>query len=872
MNPKHCFIFACAFLLVACISRKQKPQPVNDQAIANFKNGYKQSRTNAVHYSGQKYDEVLLLQKDSLPDILWFENKASNGGGYSAYYANDVVIRLRDKASAAQLNEIVRSVSDLTFEVIDTIQERNVFLLRFKAVSLSLGEYLNRFKAHSSIVYAEPNFLVFPFQTINQSMVNYNIDQWAYSNNGIGSIYDADADGLEAISRYTYGREPKTPVLVAVVDGGIDTAHPSLRPVLWRNEKEIPQNKIDDDGNGYVDDIYGWNSTRNDNDLSDGPKEHGTHVAGILAAAPREANVMRGIVPSGVKLLIAKIFDPYLPGSMMHAAKGIDYAVKMKVKLMNMSFGGYDYSQTLADAVSNAVQQKVFMVAACGNDSLDLAKKPVYPACLPDVLSIAASTPADRLASFSNFDSTNLINGNRVHIAAPGTNILSTIPHGSFRQKSGTSMAAPLVTGTVAMMMALYPNDDATKLRRRLFAGAEQVDALKKWVGNGNRLNIYRALFSPFELYGANGIAYRDEIVNGQSRADRIPYANSGEPGIDGSTPAKAFRIASMKQLINIRVEDMDKHFELTNNLDWNSLIEADKHSIANIFRGKLNGNGYTICNMNIKKSRGGLFNEIGEGASVFSLRFANAQVSDNTYTAGILAGRINKAIINDVQVEGKLIGTFNVGGLAGLAAGSSFVNCYFEGTLSEKKNFNSAGGIVGQAYAGSTISGCHVKLMASGTYIGGVVGRAINSKIEKCFAYVIIKGNTLVGGIAGSINKSTVDYCYSSGDLTVTKEIAGGIIGHLSESEVRQCYSRAYASGASSGGLLGVGRSFFVGNSYYVSEMNNEGAGGIARPEYELKNQTTYTGWFVPGNPWTMPKGFSPALPLLPRSGVSLY
>ena len=855
--------------LCGCISS-------SDSLFKRNKLGAKRTAIKQEHYAGKLFDESFLVPEEHGTKVLWFEKYVAADkkqvANHSSYYANRIVAKLKTADGLPLLKDLVETIgrkNKLSIEIKDSIPSRALYLLEIGGPTLTdLNSLRPQLEEADFIVYTTPDYLAY-LQQDNQSMVEYDIEQWYLQNRGTpyfaGGRFDADTDGLEAISRFRWGREPKASVIVAVLDTGIDVDHPALRPVLWSNPQEIPGNNRDDDGNGFRDDVHGWNFIHNNGIVFD-PNGHGTHVAGLIAAQPWPGKKMRGIA-SNVTLLTAKCSDVKKRASIFLATKAIDYAVSKKAQIINMSFGTPDHVKYFFEAVNDALDKGVILVAAAGNDGQDLATHPVYPACYPRVITVAGTDQNDDLYSLSNY------NPAIVHIAAPGVGILSTVPGGQYIAKDGTSMAAPITAGAVALIKGLHPAEDQISILRRIYNTADVLPSLNGKVHGSRRLNIYRALFQPPESFDSNGVPYRSQIVNGRLRSALSPYANSDDPAIDGSTSAKAFKIASMKQLLNLRDQDLDKHFEITNDLNWHDLPPWERESINKTFRGKLNGNGFTIHNFDLKGARGiGLYKKLGSGASIFSLRFANVNVQGQG-PVGTLAAEINGAIINDVQVEGTVRGLLWTGGLGGWVTESTFANCYFEGEIDGGVNLHSTGGIVGSA-GRTVIRTCHTKGIIRGARaIGGIAGSILSSKVEDCFASIEGSGRQQVGGLIGLAGQSSIFNSYTQGNLASTEPIVGGLIGEIEDSEVVQCYSLATAgTGRFRGGLLGRGWQFSVRDSYFLSHGNDPGAGGVEKSYAELEMPSTFNNWWNAPTRWSIPTGFSPVLPFLPRSGVSLY
>ncbi len=284
--------------------------------------------------------------------------------------------------------------------------------------------------------------------------------------------------------------------VVAVLDTGIQLDHPDLRSVLWTNQGEIPDNGVDDDGNGKTDDTHGWHFYQNCNTGVCVPQEnrilqddngHGTHVSGIIAAQTDNGIGIAG-VSWGAEAMTVKVLDAYGDGYYSDVAAGIIYAVDNGARVINLSLGGQEPSQLLQDAVNYAHDRGVLTVAAAGNDGGHV----LYPAACDNVMAVAASDRDDQRAGFSNY-------GPQVDIAAPGDGILSTWPWlDGYYHKRGTSMAAAHVSGAAALLWSWRPDFSNAQIRHRLTIQADDVNAesypgYDPYIGWG-RLNVYQTL------------------------------------------------------------------------------------------------------------------------------------------------------------------------------------------------------------------------------------------------------------------------------------------------------------------------------------------------------------------------------------------
>jgi subtilisin family serine protease len=259
-------------------------------------------------------------------------------------------------------------------------------------------------------------------------------------------------------------------VVVAIIDSGVDYTHKDLAPYMWHNPGEIPDNGIDDDHNGFIDDVYGWDFVNDDKDpQADDTKYHGTHVAGIV----KQAALLAG---SGVnfKIMALKYLDSTASGRTSNAIRAIDYAIKNGAIIMNNSWGSTGTSQALTDAIERARQANVLFMAAAGNgDSngvgINIDQNLFYPAADPhdNVISVAAADDSGVLAGWSNYGLKN------VDLAAPGVNILSTRNGNNYVRMSGTSMATPYVSGVAAMLWSQRPDLAYDEIRKILFSSTK---------------------------------------------------------------------------------------------------------------------------------------------------------------------------------------------------------------------------------------------------------------------------------------------------------------------------------------------------------------------------------------------------------------
>jgi hypothetical protein len=333
--------------------------------------------------------------------------------------------------------------------------------------------------------YVEPDYIVRPMLTpTDQSFVNGTL--WGLRNTGqFGGVAGADVGATNAWDITT----GSTNVIVTVIDTGIRYTHYDLTNQMWKNPGEIAGNGLDDDSNGYIDDIYGINAINNSGDPMD-MDDHGTHVAGTIGAAANDSNRIVGVTWK-VRLMGCKFLGGS-GGSTANAIKCIDYAVSKGSRILNNSWGGGGYSFALYNAIDRARQAGVLFVAAAGNYSINNDANPFYPASYPldNIVSVAAIDRYNTLAGFSHYGLTS------VDLGAPGVDIYSSTSgsDADYQTFDGTSMAAPHVSGVAALILSLYPSAELSEITGRLFGGVVPVPTLTGRTVTGGRVNAYNSL------------------------------------------------------------------------------------------------------------------------------------------------------------------------------------------------------------------------------------------------------------------------------------------------------------------------------------------------------------------------------------------
>ena len=419
------------------------------------------------------------------------------------FVPGEFVVKLKPGVHSTQLLNLGALRTDMLSA------EHRLFVLRF-VPRLSSLSILNSLKKHPMIEYAEPNYIyTIGDVSVERSEMISDPDfskLWGLHNTGqkvkvsddeeIQATADADIDALEAWAVETGSKTIK----VAIIDTGIDYTHEDLAENILKNDGEMGEytdeqgqvknketDKVDNDGNGFIDDVYGWNFSANTNDPKD-DHSHGTHVAGTIGAV---GNNNIGVVGVNwrVSLLPVKFLSSGGSGTLEDAVKAIEYARSRKVHIMSNSWGGGGFSQALADVIEAASKDGILFIAAAGNSSTDNDKSPHYPSSYEseNVIAVAATDSDDQRSTFSSYGKTS------VDIAAPGSDIYSTVLDNKYGFMSGTSMATPHVSGVAALVWAHEPNLTMAELKTRLFNTSDEILMLKRRLGYG-RVNVYNAL------------------------------------------------------------------------------------------------------------------------------------------------------------------------------------------------------------------------------------------------------------------------------------------------------------------------------------------------------------------------------------------
>ncbi|MBE9211663.1 S8 family serine peptidase [Plectonema cf. radiosum LEGE 06105] len=372
-----------------------------------------------------------------------------------------------------QNNTAFITTDELNFQ----IEQNNLNLLSRSSFESSTDDSIVKNSEETVIPYIDNNI-----QLNSQQNIYTSSSQGYNSENGYG-LANAAAAVAKIIGEDTFANVPeqggknwgadavKAPsvwekgytgqgVVVAVLDTGVDRNHDDLKQNIWTNQGEIPNNGKDDDGNGYVDDVYGWNFDGKNNNTID-VDGHGTHVSGTIAGTKNDFGVTG--IAYDAQIMPVKVLDDFGSGSTTAVANGIYYAADNGADVINLSLGGSFPSFSIERAVEYANSKGVIVVMAAGNSS---GETPLYPARYADKYGIAvgAIDKDKNMARFSNRAGTDAL----TYLTAPGVDIYSTLPNNRYDSYSGTSMATPHIAGVVALMLSANPNLNSNLIRQTL--------------------------------------------------------------------------------------------------------------------------------------------------------------------------------------------------------------------------------------------------------------------------------------------------------------------------------------------------------------------------------------------------------------------
>ena len=412
------------------------------------------------------------------------------------YSPDKLLVKFRSGASAAQIQAALNTHGALSAQSFrHSARIASGPIDQWRIVQLGRGADLANIRTalmrNPLVIRVEYNYQVRIALTPDDPSFN---QLWGLNNIGqTGGVPDADVDAPEAWDQTT--GDPS--VVVAVIDTGVAYDHPDLAANMWINTGEIPGNGIDDDGNGYVDDVYGYDFSNNDSNPYD-DHGHGTHVSGTIAAVGNNGVGITGVTWRA-RIMAVKFLNASGSGSTDGAINAILYAASNGAKVLNNSWGGGGFSQALLDAIQASDQAGALFIAAAGNSNTNNDVTPHYPSSyeVPNVIAGAATDHGDLKASFSSYGATT------VDLGAPGVSIYSTVPVAGhsccsnatgYSNLSGTSMATPHVSGAAALLLARFPGSSHLAIRDRILNTADPIPSMGGITVTGARLNVVNAM------------------------------------------------------------------------------------------------------------------------------------------------------------------------------------------------------------------------------------------------------------------------------------------------------------------------------------------------------------------------------------------
>jgi subtilisin family serine protease len=402
--------------------------------------------------------------------------------------------RISDDILAAVEGTIVEEIKTGAMELANARKGGKSGDLILVDSKLGTMEAIEKLKSMPEVEYAEPNWIYEHFATSNDPYFTNN-SLWGMSAGG-------NQFGSRAASAWAANKLGSSSVYVGIIDEGYMYDHEDLAANAGVNPGEIAGNGVDDDGNGLVDDVYGWDFDGNNNTLFDGTSDdHGTHVAGTIGGVGGNGIGVAGVAWN-VKLMGAKFLGSR-GGTTSNAIKAVDYFTDLKqsqglnIVATNNSWGGGGYSQALKDAIDRADAAGILFIAAAGNSGTDNDASASYPSNYdsPNVIAVASITSSGGLSSFSQYGATT------VDIGAPGSGIWSTVPvsvgkgrkasiGSGYSSYNGTSMATPHVTGAAALYASIYPNASAAQIKAAILGSVTPTPSLAGKTLTGGRLNV----------------------------------------------------------------------------------------------------------------------------------------------------------------------------------------------------------------------------------------------------------------------------------------------------------------------------------------------------------------------------------------------
>ena len=432
-----------------------------------------------------------------------------------SYVPGQVIVKLKPQAGATDA-AVVRAALSATVKT----RFADIGAEVWDVGGVAVTDAVERLQRDPRVEFVEPNYVLHADQLFPNDP--RFAEQWGLHNAGQpAGKADADIDAPEAWTGGTGGA-----VLIGVIDSGIELNHPDLKNNLFTNPGEIPSNGVDDDGNGYVDDVHGWDFVNDDNDPDD-DSGHGTHVGGIIAASGGNAVGVTGVCWSA-RMLPLKFLDETGSGATSDAILAIQYAVRMGAKVANASWGSFFYSSALRAAIHEAGEHGLLLITASGNDALDNELHPHYPSDydLDNIISVTSTDRNDALSFFADYGAQS------VDLGAPGYDVLSTFPGGRYVRLAGTSMSCAFVSGAACLLWSRAPLMTAGEVKSSILASVDRLPSLAGKTVTGGRLNL-RRMVSSLDAVAPAAVSNLSVEATASNSA-RLAWSAPGDDGANG--------------------------------------------------------------------------------------------------------------------------------------------------------------------------------------------------------------------------------------------------------------------------------------------------------------------------------------------------
>ncbi len=441
-------------------------------------------------FSGCKKDISPLQEVQDMP-VANFVNSNAAENAANDHVPNELLVKFKANSTENGRTKALARIGGkqaekiLTKAMLRSGDKNGIYVIH---TPLAVFEAINNLKGDDAVEFAEPNFIYQHTATSNDPY---------YTNGSLWGMSTTNQNGSRAGTAWANNNIGSATVFIGIIDEGAMYDHEDLQG-NFGNPGETPGDGIDNDGNGFVDDKYGWDFDGNNNSTFDGTgDDHGTHVAGTIGAKGGNGKGVAGVVWN-VKMISAKFLGRN-GGTTANAIKSVDYFTDLKVNrginivATNNSWGGGGFSQALQDAITRAENANILFIAAAGNDGANTETSTSYPSGYnnANIIAVASITSTGAISSFSNYAAT------KVDIGAPGSGINSTLPASSkgkiissYGSYSGTSMATPHVTGAAALYVSSNPTATAAQIKAAILGSAIATSSLTGRCVTGGRLNV----------------------------------------------------------------------------------------------------------------------------------------------------------------------------------------------------------------------------------------------------------------------------------------------------------------------------------------------------------------------------------------------